>query len=76
MSDVRNAYITKFQKLSSPTNMEERIKTLQTTPNDEKIVMAVVTHYNGWTQDRLLKNLTTGNWFKYQIFNSHCNRNK
>lgn len=74
LSDVRESYMNKLNTLEANVNeikdttIVDRIrKVTLVTSDDEKIAIAVVNHYNEWTQDRLLSCFSTRNWISYQI---------
>lgn len=74
LSDVREAYASKLISLEANTNevkdsnIVDRIKKITpVTPDDEKLAIKTVNHYNKWTQDRLLSCFSARNWVSYQI---------
>eukprot|EP01113_Clastostelium_recurvatum_P026133 TRINITY_DN31367_c0_g1_i1.p1 TRINITY_DN31367_c0_g1~~TRINITY_DN31367_c0_g1_i1.p1 ORF type:complete len:177 (+),score=16.78 TRINITY_DN31367_c0_g1_i1:22-531(+) len=66
LSLVRSSYESYLKKEEHQPGTVERIKSLRTTEDDEKLCGVTVRHYDSWTQDQLKKCL--GPWDKLQYY--------
>lgn len=72
LDDINRAYVNELELLDTTSNIVERIyKTKNITPEDEKIGIAVLSHYGAWTRSRLIRSLTPQRWALYRLWQSY-----